>query len=287
MRSYSDGLAAAVEEQIELSRRTGCRLQISHMQAVGPANWPAQAHALEIIETARGEGIDVAFDCYPYTHGSTVATQLLPQWALSRGVGGLMAALGDAATRRKIASETESALAQGWPGILISALGSSRQDDRAGKSIADIAELQAMPPIEVLLDLLVEHRGQVNILEINQSEANLRQTLTHPLSMVISDGFYVSGKPHPRLYGTFPFWLGHCSRDLQWLPFEEAVAKITSRPAERFGLARRGRLEEGYIADIVVLDAARIDSPATYSDPCRPPVGIVEVYRNGIPQLHP
>jgi dihydroorotase/N-acyl-D-amino-acid deacylase len=285
IRDYSGGLVEAVEEQIELSRRTGCRVQISHLQAVGPANWPSQARALELIESARREGIDVAFDCYPYTHGSTVATQLLPQWALAQGIPGLLAALSDPATRERIAAETEASLAQGWQGILISAVDSPSSTACVGQSIAGIAEHQKQRPIDCLLDLLVENRGRVNILEANQSEDNLRQTLSHPLSVVISDGFYVAGKPHPRLHGTFPLWLGHYCRERRWISLEEAVAKVTSRPAERLGLKRRGRLEPGYIADLVLFDADRIDSPATYEDPCQPPVGLVEVYRNGVPQL--
>jgi dihydroorotase/N-acyl-D-amino-acid deacylase len=284
IRDYSGSLVEAVEEQIELARRSGCRLQISHLQAVGPANWPAQARALERIESARREGIDVGFDCYPYTHGSTVATQLLPQWALARGIPGLLTALSDRDTRLSIAKETEASLAQGWDGILISAAESEASADAVGKSIAEIARNEGKPPVEILLDLLIENRGRVNILGMNQSEDNLRQTLTHPLSIVISDGFYVTGRPHPRLYGTFPLWLGHCARDRRWISLEDAVAKITSRPAERLGLKRRGRLEVGAASDLVLFDADRIDSPATYADPCLAPVGVIQVYRAGAPQ---
>jgi dihydroorotase/N-acyl-D-amino-acid deacylase len=285
IRDYSGGLVDAVEEQIELSRRTGCRLQISHLQAVGPVNWPLQARALERIESARRNGIDIAFDCYPYTHGSTVATQLLPQWALARGIPGLLANLSDPGTRDRIAAETEATLAQGWQGVLISAVDSPSSSAVVGESLVDIGEHENKPPVGCLLDLLVENHGRVNILTINQSEDNLRQTLTHPLSSIISDGFYVTGRPHPRLSGTFPLWLGHYCRDRGWISLEEAVAKITSRPADRLGLKRRGRLAAGYVADFVLLDADRIDSPATYQNPRVPPVGMVEVYRNGVPEL--
>jgi len=188
--------------------------------------------------------------------------------------------------RTRIAADTEESLAQGWQGILISAVESASSKDAVGKSIAEIARLEDKAPVESLLDLLVENRGRVNILQINQSEDNLRQTLTHPLSIIISDGFYVSGRPHPRLYGTFPLWLGHYRRDRGWISLEEAVAKITSRPAERLSLKTRGRLEAGCIADLVLFDAETIDSPATYEDPCVSPVGVAEVYTAGVPQLH-
>ncbi len=285
IRDYSGHLEEAVEEQIELSRRSGCRLQISHLQAVGPANWPKQARALERIESARREGIDVAFDCYPYICGSTVATQLLPQWTLAQGIEGLLAALADGGTRRRIAAEADESLAQGWQGVLISAVEEGMSADAVGRSVAEIAQREGKAPVETLFDLLLENSGRVNILCINQSEDNLRQTLTHPFSMIISDGFYVRGRPHPRLFGTFPLWLGDYSRNRGWIPLEDAVAKITSRPAERLGLKRRGRLETGYAADLVLFDAERINSPATYADPCLAPVGIVQVYRGGVPQL--
>jgi hypothetical protein len=122
MRDYGDSLGEAVNEQIGIARRTGCRLQISHLQAVGPRNWPKQAAALETIEDAHRDGVDVAFDCYPYTRGSTVLTQLLPQTALDGGMNALLHRLSDANERRRIAVEMDRSLAQGWAGILISAL---------------------------------------------------------------------------------------------------------------------------------------------------------------------
>jgi dihydroorotase/N-acyl-D-amino-acid deacylase len=95
IRSYTSGLLEAIDEQIELARRTGCRLQISHLQAVGPANWARQETAIGKIERARDSGLDIGFDCYPYVAGSTVMTQLLPQWVLDGGVEGMLARLSD------------------------------------------------------------------------------------------------------------------------------------------------------------------------------------------------
>jgi dihydroorotase/N-acyl-D-amino-acid deacylase len=281
MRNYSEGLEDAVEEQLNLARRTNCRLQISHFQAVGPANWTRQARALEAIENAWADGIDVAFDCYPYTHGSTVMTQLLPQWALEGGIAGLMARLTHRAERARIAAQTQAALAQGWDGIFIAGLSCGDDSTLVGKCIEEIGRLREREPVEAALDLLVEYRGGVNILERNQSEENLQQALTHPLSLVISDGFYVRGRPHPRLHGTFPYLLGEISRQRRWLSVEESIQKITGAPAARFGIADRGRLLPGYFADVSVFDARTVGSPATYQVPERPPVGIRWVFRNG------
>jgi N-acyl-D-aspartate/D-glutamate deacylase len=281
MRDYSFCLLEAVDEQIELARRTGCRLQISHLQAVGEANWGRQAPALERVERARGEGIDIGFDCYPYVAGSTVLTQLLPQSALAGGVAGLMARLRDAAERTRIGRETVAGMAHRWTDIFISAVGSEANRPVVGRSIQTIAESRGCAPIDAVLDLLLEENGAVNMLEFNQSPDNLRQTLSHPLSNVISDGFYVTGRPHPRLHGAFAELLGGVCREKRWMDLPEAVRKVTSLPAERFGLRGRGRIETGYYADLVVFDPARIASPATYEQPEQPPEGVHWVMREG------
>ena len=99
--------------------------------------------------------------------------------------------------------------------------------------------------------------------------------------MIISDGFYVKGRPHPRLHGTFPLLLGEFVRRRRWLTLEDAIHKITLRPASRFGLAERGCLRAGWLADITVFDPEAIDSTATYEAPELPPVGIRRVFRAG------
>jgi len=281
MRDYGFRLEEAVDEQIELARQTGCRLQISHFQAVGEANWGRQGPALDRIERAREQGIDVAFDCYPYVAGSTVLTQLLPQRALEGGIPGLLARLGDPAERPALARETVAGMAHRWTDLFISAVATERNRSAVGRDLQAIADERGVAPIDAVFDLLVEERGAVNMLEFNQSEANLRETLTHPLANVISDGFYVNGRPHPRLHGTFPQLLGAVVREKRWMTLAEAVHKITGRPADRFGLRDRGRIEPGLAADLVVFDPERVGSPATYDHPEQAPLGIRRVLRAG------
>src|SRR5581483_1206974 len=282
MRSYFAGVVDAIEEQLELARRTGCKLQISHLQVVGRGNWPLQARALEKIEQARAEGIDVAFDCYPYIAGSTVLTQILPQWALEGGAAMLMARLCDRDVRARIAQETEAHLAWDWRDIVISAVGSGLGGGVVGRSIADLAEESGRTPVEEALDLLLVEQGAVNMISFNQSEENLRETLSHPLSLIITDGFYVKGRPHPRLWGTFPRLLGAFVREEKLLTIGEAVRKITSAPAERFGAMDRGRIAVGAVADVTVFDAETIGSAADYDRPEQAPVGIEAVFRRGV-----
>jgi dihydroorotase/N-acyl-D-amino-acid deacylase len=236
---------------------------------------------LEKLEKAAAEGLDVGFDCYPYIAGSTVLTQLLPQWSLDSGIEGLLARIADRSERQRIATETDASLEQGWNNILIAALETTANRGLIGQSIATIAIARASEPAEVVLDLIQEEQGRVNMLEMNQSQANLRDTLSHPLSCVISDGFYVKGRPHPRLFGTFPLLLGEMARERGWLSLATAVHKITGKPADRFSIARRGRLERGYFADVVVFDPATVNSPASYETPTLPPRGICHVFRCG------
>jgi dihydroorotase/N-acyl-D-amino-acid deacylase len=172
IRNYFSGLLAAVDEQLELARRTGCRVHISHMQAVGAQNWPLQEPALERIERARREGIDVTFDCYPYVAGSTVLTQALPQWTLEGGVEGLLARLQDPAERRKITAETRAIIEWRWEDIYISAVGSEHNQTAVGRNLAQISEARGRDPVDAMIDLLIEERGAVNMLCFNQSEDN-------------------------------------------------------------------------------------------------------------------
>lgn len=285
IRSYFAGLVDAVEEQIDLARRSGCRLQISHLQAVGANNWHLQPRAIECIEKARAEGIDVEFDCYPYIAGSSVLTQALPQSALDGGMTALMARLRHRGKRKAIRDETLRSIPWRWSDIQISSVGTERNRAAIGKSLEEIAQHRGCEPVDAMLDLLLEEQGDVNMLCFNQSTENLRASLTHPLATIISDGFYVKGRPHPRLHGTFPLLLGTISRQRGWMALPKAVHKVTAKPAARYGLKHRGLLQPGYFADIVAFRSDIIDSPATYDSPELAPVGIEWVFRNGLPAL--
>ncbi|HVT91959.1 MAG TPA: amidohydrolase family protein [Bryobacteraceae bacterium] len=281
MRSYAAGLLDAVREQLHLARATGCRLQISHLQAAGRGNWNLQQRALEEIENARAEGIDVEFDIYPYQCGSTVLTQWLPDWALAGGKGALLDRLRAPGTRHRIAGEMDRSRAQLWSDITLSGLSSEKNAGLVGKTIAAVAEERGAGPAETALDLLLEEEAAVNVISFNQSEENLRQLITHPLCSIISDGFYVKGKAHPRLYGTFPELLGAVTRERGWLSLPESVHKITGKPAQRLKLRDRGLLKPGYLADVTIFDPAAVASNSTYENPDQVPRGIVTVIKDG------
>jgi N-acyl-D-amino-acid deacylase len=281
MRSYSEGLLDATREQIQLAEKTGCRLQISHLQAAGRANWHLQEPTLNEIEAARGRGVDVEFDIYPYQCGSTVLTQLLPQWTLDGGSEALLDRLRNAEAKSKIADEMRASGPKLWSDVTISSVDTPGNSAMVGKTVDRIAQERGQAPETCVLELLLEETGAVNIVSFNQSEANLRQLITHPLCSVITDGFYVKGKPHPRLHGTYPELLGKLVRDHRWLPLAEAIHKISGKPAARLNLKDRGVLTPGYKADLTIFDPAAIESHSTYEDPAQAPTGIRAVIKNG------
>jgi dihydroorotase/N-acyl-D-amino-acid deacylase len=251
------------------------------LQAAGRANWGLQQRALDEMEAARAEGIDVEFDIYPYQCGSTVLTQWLPGWALEGGRAALLTRLRERGRRGEIASEMDRSRAQLWSDITISGVATAENAGLVGKTMAEMAEARGVAPAEAAIELLIEEDAAVNVISFNQSRENLRQLITHPLCSVISDGFYVKGKAHPRLYGTFPELLGRVSRDDGWLSLAEAVHKISGKPAGRLGLKARGLLKAGYYADLTIFDAAAVQSEATYEDPDREPQGIASVIKDG------
>jgi hypothetical protein len=177
-----------------------------------------------------------------------VLTQILPLWALDGGAGALMARLSNTAERARIARKTDAHLAWDWRDILISAVGSGAGVDVVGRTIAELAADSGRTPVEAALDLLAAERGAVNMISFNQCEENLRQTLSHPLPLIISDGFYVKGRPHPRLWGTFPRLLGTFVANRSCLRSARPSGKSRVRPRTgsapwSWGGSKRARLQ--------------------------------------------
>lgn len=278
MRNYSAGLLDAVEEQLAIAEASGCRLQISHLQAAGEDYWPLQQRAIAAIEAASEHGIDVAFDAYPWLAGSTVLTQVLPQDALEGGLAKLLTRISDPVQRESIRSRIKSEAR--WNALVVTSA-AKNSESIVGRSVQDIASERRCDPENTVLDILTEQEGNVNIVEHCQSRENLHALLTHPLATVITDGVYTIGRSHPRLYATFPLLLEEMVRKRKWLSMEEAVHKVTGKPAATFHLDDRGRIAEGYLGDVTVFNPETIHTDATYEKPDVPPTGIRAVLRSG------
>ncbi len=243
-----------------------------------------------MMEEARRRGVEVTCDQYPYRAGSTYLAAVLPPKALAGGPDVFTRKLKDPAFRAEIVRTVEETNEPGWEnlikgggfdGIMISV---SKQGDYVGRTVADIAQSENRNPYDVIFDLVVEEGIGVVAILFMMGEEDVRRIMRHPLTMIGSDGIPGFGvnRVHPRMTGTFPRVLGKYVREESVLSLEEAVRKMTSLPAQTFGLKGKGLLKEGFDADIVVFDPATIIDRATYEEPNQGPEGIDYVFVNGV-----
>ena len=290
MRGEGNSLIPSIEEVSWIAERSGVPLQISHLKAAGGSSWGSVTRAMELIEETRSRGLDVTCDVYPYTAGSTSLTTLLPPWALEGGVSQTLEKLGDPASRERIKAELRQeqddwdnlVASTGWDSVYISSASRDHDTNLAGKNILEVSESRGVDPEDCMMDLLLEHDGKVSIVFFHMAGDDVEQVIRWGRSLIASDSLHDQAeKPHPRLYGTFPHVLAKYVREKKLLTLEEAVRKMTSFPASRFKLGKRGLVAPGYAADLVVFDPERILDTATYEDPKRFPEGISHVLVNG------
>jgi N-acyl-D-amino-acid deacylase len=290
LRGEGQNLLQAVDEMLALAESTGVPLQISHLKAAGRANWGKVTAALERIGNARSRGIDVACDVYPYTAGSTTLTTLLPPWAMEGGVAAALERLKDREQRKRIKEDLRRnhddwdnlVVPSGWDQVVIASVRTEGNKPLEGRNVQQISEQLGVDPEDAVMDLLLQENGLVTIIFFHMDEREVEQVIAWDGSLIASDSLTCqTGKPHPRLYGCFPRLLGHCVRERRLLSLEQAVRKITSFPARRFNLHRRGLLVPGYAADITIFDPDTIIDCAVYQDPQQYPDGIRGVFVQG------
>ncbi|HWO53520.1 MAG TPA: D-aminoacylase [Paenibacillus cookii] len=290
IRGEGNNLLASVREVIWIAEQSGVSLHVSHLKAAGRINWGQTGAAMELIDEARSRGMDVTCDVYPYSAGSTTLTTVLPPWVLEGGIEATLERIADPAIRAQIKQELREeqttwdnlVCSTGWQSVFVSSVPSAAGRLLEGKHMQEIGELWGMDPEDAALELLRRENGQVSIVYFHMSEEDVREVIRYDYSLVASDSLgCVTGKPHPRSYGTFPRLFAEYVRKNKILTLEQAVRKVTSFPAQRFKLGKRGLLVPGYAADIVIFDPNRISDTATYQDPIRHPEGISAVLVNG------
>jgi N-acyl-D-amino-acid deacylase len=291
MRDESDQLLEAMDEAIDVSRKTGIRLQISHFKIAYPRNWNKIDDALAKLEAAKKEGIPIFCDRYSYIAGATgLSSMNFPLWAKQGTTEEFLARLKDPTLESKFRSfleEREKKLGS-WDKVVISDVFTEENRKFEGMNILEAIEKTGKDVFEFLRDLLIEEENRAGQIIFMMKEENLKRILSHPLVGVGCDGSALApygplskGKPHPRSYGTFPRVLGKYIRDEHILPMKDMLKKMTSVPAKNFGFAQRGALKEDYFADIVIFDEKRVIDKATFKDPHQYPEGIDYVVVNG------
>lgn len=298
LRDQGAGLLDAIEEAARIGEEGGVRVEIFHLKAAGKPHFGKMADALAAIERARGRGVDIAADIYPYiaaAHGLAVE---VPRWVHEGGTERFLARLADPELRPRIKREVTEYMTTkyynqltdsgGFDAVVVASVPKS-PEKYVGKAIGEIARREGKDPADMVLDLLIEQEGDVGVVMFYMSEADVTLGIGSPLTSICSDGTAVApewgGKPHPRYYGTFPRVLGRYVREKKALTLEEAVRKMTSYAAGRLGIDDRGRVAPGMWADLVVLDPESVTDRATFEDPHQFPVGIEHVLVNGVPVI--
>ncbi len=298
VRDEGARLIEAIDELITIAREAGVRAEIYHLKASGHANWPLFDRAVEIVEEARAEGLAITADVYTYPAGATGLNASMPPWVQEGGFDASLERLSDPATRQRIAREMLQPSDE-WENmylgvgtsenILLVGFKTEALKPLTGKTLAEVAAMRGTSPEETAMDLIVEDGSRIGTIYFSQSEDVLKRAIALPWVSFNSDaaslspeGVFLKSNPHPRAYGSFARLLGKYVREENLISLEEAVRKLTGLPAANLKLDRRGLLDEGFYADVVVFDPATIQDHATFVEPHQYATGVKHVLVNGV-----
>jgi dihydroorotase/N-acyl-D-amino-acid deacylase len=294
MRSEESRILEALDETIEIARRTGAATEIYHLKAAGRPNWDKLPEVIRRIEAARADGIDITADMYPYEAAGTGLATVLPTWAEADGK--LWENLADPMARARIRAEIDNpppgfenlGAVEGATNVVLAGLLKPDLAALNGRTLADVAAARGQHWADCAMNLLLHEGQNVFCFYFEMSDANLRLQMALPWIKFSTDAGGVDpdrlagqGFHHPRAFGTYPRVLGHYVRDEGVLPLEDAIRKMTSSVADRLGLRDRGLLRDGMAADVVVFDPATVADRATFQQPHKLSVGIRDVWVNG------
>ncbi len=298
IRSEGNQFLEAVDELLRIAREANIPAEIYHLKAAGEANFGKLDQVIEKINAANAKGLKISADLYTYTAGATGLDAAMPPWVQEGGLEAWIKRLKNPATRRRVEREMKTPT-DDWENLMLAAgsadkvlLVGFKNDELkplTGKTLAEVAEMRGQSPERTAMDLVVEDGSRVGAVYFIMSEENVRKKIALPWLSFGSDAEaaatedpFLKSNPHPRAYGTFARLLGKYARDEKVLPLEEAIRKLTSLPASNLKLKKRGRLEPGYFADVVVFDPERIQDHATFDQPHRYASGVAHVFVNGV-----
>ena len=298
IRNENDSLLDALDEFLTIARAARIRAEVYHLKAAGRTNWGRMDTVIQRIEAARREGLHVTADMYTYPASATGLDALMPGWVREGGFQAWRRRLMAPASRRRLLAEWADKPggafgASGGPeGVLLVGFRQESLKPLTGKTLAEVARLRGRSAEETAMDLVVQDGSRVGAVYFTMSEDNLRHQLRLPWVSFGSDagapsaeGAFLKANPHPRAYGNFARLLAKYVREEKLIPLEAAIHRLTGLPASNLGLARRGLLQPGYHADVVVFDPATIQDHATFGQPHQYATGVHHVLVNGTPVL--
>ncbi len=287
IRDEEGKLLDAVEELITIAREAEIRSEIYHFKASGNANWHLLDSAIQIVNNARKDGLDISTDMYMYNASSTGLNVVLPQWAKEGGHKKTITLIKDPAQRSRIKEEIDFHV----PADKILLVGFRNKELRhlIGKTLQEVATQRQKSAEDTVLDLIYEDDSRIQVVYFSMSEENIEKKLALPYMAICSDagsytneGVFLEQSTHPRAYGSFARLLGHYVRDKQVISLEEAIRRLTSLPATNLKLSKRGKLQTGYFADVVLFKADSIVDHATFDKPHQYATGMEHVFVNGV-----
>jgi len=297
LRSEGNNLLEALDELTTIARRANVAAEVYHMKAAGKVNWHKLDAMIEKIEKARAEGLRITADMYNYTAGATGLDAAMPPWVQVGGHRAWVARLKDPAIRRRVVREMSTPtnewenlylLAGSAENVLLVGFKNEKLRHLTGKTLDQVAKLRGKSPEETAIELVIEDDSRVSTVYFLMSEENVKKQIKLLWVSFCSDagslapeGVFLQSSTHPRAYGNFARLLGKYVRQEKVITLAEAVRRLSSLPAENLKLNKRGKLEAGYYADIVVFNPDTISDHATYENPHQYATGMVHVFVNG------
>ena len=301
IRNEGHELLEAIDELIEISRKSGAPAEIYHFKQAGQVNWGKLDAAIARVEKARAEGLRITADMYTYPAGATGLDAAMPVWVQAGGLEQWIKRLKDPAIRERVVREMRNPNAE-WENLLLLAGGpekvllisfkNPKLKPLTGKTLAEVAKMRGKSPEETAMDLVIEDDSRVGTVYFLMSEDNVRRQVGLPWMSFGSDaesqapeGVFLKSSTHPRAYGNFSRLLGRYVRDEKAATLPDAIRRLTSFPATNLGIKQRGWLKPGYYADLVVFDPAKIQDHATFAKPQQLATGVSDVFVNGVQVL--
>jgi N-acyl-D-aspartate/D-glutamate deacylase len=297
LRSEGATEMAALDEAIRIGEAAGLPVEIFHLKVSGKSRWGSMPRVVEKIQAAREAGLDIRADQYPYVGAATSLASALPPWVADGGPAKLLERLQDPVIRARIKKEMTADHAEwenlyhdsgGGSGVMISGVMNPDLKRYDGQTIAMLAKREGESEYDALFDFVEADHAQTGAIYFVASERDLLYGLKQlwtsiglDASELSLDGPLFEPHTHPRAFGSMPRFLGHYVRDQGLMPLEQAIRKITSMPADREHLSRRGRIKVGYYADLTIFDPATIIDKATYLRPDQLSQGVDYVFVNG------